>query len=166
AVRAARAAALAGQHELSGAAGRPVHHRGNARRSDRALRPRPARARHRPPPAGSSEIAHGPPDDDAVDRADGGEGDPGSGRALAAQRRFVSKNSRSSAVHSSASTPPWSSPGCLRGGASSSRYTDSIAPARGSGAPYTTRARRAWITAPQHIAHGSSVAKSVASGLR
>jgi alkanesulfonate monooxygenase SsuD/methylene tetrahydromethanopterin reductase-like flavin-dependent oxidoreductase (luciferase family) len=103
------AAALAGQHELSGAAGRPVHHRGNARRSDRALRPRPARARHRPPPAGSSGIAHGPPDDDAVDRADGGEGDPGSGRALAAQRRFVSKNSRSSAVHSSASTPPCAS---------------------------------------------------------
>src|SRR4029453_2009452 len=137
-VRAARAAALAGEHELSGASGRQFHHRRNSRRGDRALRPRPARAGHRSPPARSAGIAHGPPDDDAVDRADGGEGDPGGGRALAAQRRFVSKNSRSSAPHSSASTPPSASPRWLSRGSSSSRYADSIPPPRGPGAPTPT----------------------------
>src|SRR5262249_15374781 len=50
AIRAARAASVAGNAELRGAGGRPVHRRRDARRGDRALRPRAARARGRPSP--------------------------------------------------------------------------------------------------------------------
>src|SRR2546427_358625 len=143
AVRAARAAAVAGDDELPGAAGRSVHRRRHARRGDRPVHARPARAGGRPPPPGGSGVAHGPPDDDALDRADGREGHPGGGGAVAAQPRLPSKNSLSRAPHSAPSTPPCASTRWFRRPSSSSRCRDSIAPAFGSGAPYTTRATRA-----------------------
>src|SRR5437870_6831272 len=84
AVRAARAAPVALVDELRGAAGRPVHRGRHARRGDRPIRPRAARARRRPPAPGGPGIAHGPRDHDALDRPDGNEGDPGRGATLAA----------------------------------------------------------------------------------
>ncbi len=49
---------------------------------NRALRPGAEGAPHRPNPAGSSGVAHGRPDDDAVHRADGQDGGPGDRPAL------------------------------------------------------------------------------------
>src|SRR5262245_42186109 len=72
-------------------------------------------------------------------------------------RRRLSKNARSNAAHSPASTPPTASTRWLSRASSSKRYSDVTAPAFGSGAPNTTRASRAFNTAPQHIAHGSTV---------
>src|SRR5215468_5493610 len=76
-VRAPLAAAGAQLDELRGAGRRALHHRGHARRGCRSLRPRAARTRHRPLAAGGAGVADGPPDDDAIDRADGREGHPG-----------------------------------------------------------------------------------------
>src|SRR5439155_764405 len=89
---------------------------------------------------------------------------PGAGRVV--QGRFASKNSRSSALHSPARTPPTASTRWPWRPSSSRRWSDTTAPAFGSRAPYTTRATRAWTAAPQHIAHGSSVAYSSAPGSR
>ena len=68
---------------------------------------------------------------------------PGSATPPRTQRRLVSKNPRSSAALSASSTPPTADTRWFRRASSSSRCSDSTAPAFGSSAPYTTRARRA-----------------------
>src|SRR5688500_6679903 len=73
------------------------------------------------------------------------------------QRRRLSKPPRSSPAPSPASTPPTPSTRWFRRPSSSSRYSDSTAPALGSRAPYTTRASRPFTIAPLHIGHGSTV---------
>src|ERR1700675_1213300 len=78
------------------------------------------------------------------------------------QDRLRSKKSRSSAALSSPLTGPATATEWFSRGSSRSRYKLRAAPLFGSAAPYTTRASRAWMAAPQHIAHGSTVTYSTA----
>jgi hypothetical protein len=71
--------------------------------------------------------------------------------------RRASKKARSSWPPSSASTPPCTTVWWLSRAWPNTSSTEPAAPVRGSGAPNTTRARRACSMAPAHMAQGSSV---------
>src|SRR5262249_24913048 len=64
------------EDDVRGAGGRPLHHRGHARRGGRPLRARPSGARRGPPPARGPGVEDRPYDDHALHRADGREGHP------------------------------------------------------------------------------------------
>ncbi len=76
-------------------------------------------------------------------------------------RRGDRKNSSSSAVDSSASTPLTTSGRWFRRRSRTTSQRLPTAPALSSYAPNTTRATRASTAAPAHIVHGSSVTTSV-----
>ena len=87
-------------------------------------------------------------------------------RPRSAARAARQRSSRSTWPQASASTPPCTSVWWFSAALANRSITEPAAPVFGSGAPNTTRLKRACISAIAHIAQGSSVTYSSQSGRR